>query len=132
MKGFKARSRAVYPRFLYDRDIIAVISKINCRNEGSSISSSRVCLLDTPFFNGGFFFNFNLCGPLIEEAKSAHLFPFEAYLREIFLYIDHSQRYGMGTRIDLQYLYLSVICFENFLSSNKISEFQAKPIHSTK
>ena len=129
MKGFKARSKVLDPRFLYDRDIIAVISKINCRNEGSSISSSRVCLLDTPFFNGGFFFNFNLCGPLIEEAKTAHLFPFEAYLREIFLYIDQSQRYGMGTRIDLQYLYLSVICFEHFLSSNKKSEFQAESMN---
>ena len=42
--------------------ICTVISEINSSNEGSSIFE---CVLDTPFFNEGFFFNFNLCGPVL-------------------------------------------------------------------
>ena len=55
-----------------------IISKINCHNERLSIFLG-VCLLDTPFFNGGFFFNFNLCG--LDRARIyGHLFRFETYL----------------------------------------------------
>ena len=49
----------MYTLYIYV-PICTVISEINSSNEGSSIFE---CVLDTPFFNEGFFFNFILCGP---------------------------------------------------------------------
>ena len=46
------------------------------------------CVLDTPFFNEGFFFNFNLCGLRSITCRYSHLFPLEifgSYLDRVIL-----------------------------------------------